>query len=125
MNALAYQEDDRRTYESGWRFQTAPMPGNPGDEDTPPPAICQQCFAEGFSQGAASVRKAPLITVNWSTLTGGIINLIGFVALMLIAGWLGEMRAMKETGRLSIQFEQAVPEKEDKGMTIRMRELKQ
>jgi hypothetical protein len=129
MNALAYQDDNRREYESGWPFQTIPMPGNPGDEDAPPPMVCHDCYAEGygkgFGAGAASVRKAPLITVDLSSLTGGIINIIAFGAMILLAGWLGEMRGMKETGRLNIQFEQAVPEKTDKGMTIRMREPKQ
>ena len=83
-------------------------------------------YSEGFQDGVASVRKSPLIVIDWSTLTGGIVNTIGFVALMTLAFWLGELRGYKETGRLSITFSD-VAEKTDKAelpgkMQIRVKE---
>lgn len=90
-----------------------------------PPEWCDRCHAAGydlgFRDGAASVRKAPFIKVDWSTTVGGIVNLIGFVALMLIAGWIGEMRGMKSEGRLNIQFSDGtvIPEKTSAAPVLR------
>lgn len=95
------------------------------DDDRTPRKFCQQCYRKGhddgeaygydrgFSAGAASVRKAPIIAIDWSTTVGGIVNMAGFVLMMFVAMWIGEMRGMKSEGRLNITFSDGstVPEK--------------
>lgn len=99
--------------------------GDNFDDDQPPREFCRRCYrlghddgesygySRGFANGAASVRKAPLINWNWSTMVGGILNIIGFAALIYGAMWLGELRGMKSEGRLNITFSDGstIPEK--------------
>lgn len=105
-------------------FRTQPQPiltenGDGFDDDQPPRCKgCAHCYGEGYDKGhahgydlglrdgAASVRKAPFFTVDWSTLTGGIINTLGFATIVYIALWAGELRGMNSDGRFTIISEE-------------------
>ena len=78
-------------------------------------SLSQIEYERGFRAGAASVRTAPWIVIDWSSLTGGILNIIGFAALLYIASFYGELRGMKNDNRLSVVFSDgtAIPKKTD------------